>query len=72
MKIDGAFIRYLDQNDEDRLFVKAIVDVAHGLGKSTVAEFVENETIMGMLSDIGVDFAQGYYIGKPKKDLPPA
>lgn len=42
-----------------------MVEVARGLGKQTVAEFVENKATMQLLSEYGVDFGQGYYIGKP-------
>ncbi|MFK5986764.1 MAG: EAL domain-containing protein [Pseudomonadota bacterium] len=66
VKIDGSFIKGLDHSKEDQLFVRALADVSHGLGKKTVAEFVENKEILDMLVSIGVDYAQGYYIGKPK------
>lgn len=69
VKIDGSFIRDMSSNDEDRLFVKAINDVAQGLGKKTVAEFVENAESLEMLKELGVDYAQGYYIGKPQPEL---
>ena len=66
IKIDGVFIKDLDKNADDRLFVKALVDVAKGLGKKTIAEFVENEDILKLLRTFGVDYAQGYHIGKPE------
>ncbi len=65
IKIDGSFIKRLHKDENDRLFVKAIVDVAKGMGIKTVAEFVENEEIIELLRNIGVDYAQGYAIGKP-------
>ncbi len=65
VKIDGAFIRNLDTNPDDRIFVKALTDVARGLGKQTIAEFVENEATLALLKQLGVDYAQGYHIGKP-------
>ncbi|MBI4745410.1 MAG: EAL domain-containing protein [Deltaproteobacteria bacterium] len=65
IKIDGSFIKRLHEDNYDRLFVKAIVDVAKGMGIKTVAEFVENEEIIKVLKKIGVDYAQGYAIGKP-------
>ncbi|MFZ3072415.1 MAG: EAL domain-containing protein, partial [Thermodesulfobacteriota bacterium] len=65
IKIDGSFVRKLDENKSDQLFVRAITDVARGMGIKTVAEFVENEDTMKLLKIIGVDYAQGYYIGKP-------
>jgi EAL domain-containing protein (putative c-di-GMP-specific phosphodiesterase class I) len=66
LKIDGSFIKNLSENSVDRHLVKAIVEVAHGLGKYTIAEFVEDEYTLQMLRQLGVDYAQGYYIGKPK------
>jgi diguanylate cyclase (GGDEF)-like protein/PAS domain S-box-containing protein len=68
IKIDGSFIRNLDQDMDDRTLVKAMSDVATGFGKKTIAEFVENADILQLLRELRVDFAQGYHIGKP---LPP-
>ncbi len=65
IKIDGIFIKDLDKNADDQLFVKALVDVATGLGKKTIAEYVENKEILTILDKFGVDYAQGYYIGRP-------
>jgi EAL domain-containing protein (putative c-di-GMP-specific phosphodiesterase class I) len=67
VKIDGAFIRELVKNPEDRIFVKAITDMAHGMNKRVTAEFVENVEILEILRELGVDDAQGYYFGKPIK-----
>jgi diguanylate cyclase (GGDEF)-like protein/PAS domain S-box-containing protein len=69
IKIDGIFIKDLDKNEDDQLFVKALVDVAKGLGKKTVAEFVETKEILVLLKKYGVDYAQGYYIGRPENKL---
>ncbi|HEX6782295.1 MAG TPA: EAL domain-containing protein [Solirubrobacterales bacterium] len=65
IKIDGAFIRDLPRNDADQLTVKAIVQIARGLGKRTIAEFVEDEETRTMLQEYGVDMAQGYHLGRP-------
>lgn len=65
IKIDGTFIRDLPRNDADQLVVKAIVQIARGLGKRTIAEFVEDEDTKTMLRDYGVDMAQGYHLGRP-------
>jgi diguanylate cyclase (GGDEF)-like protein len=65
IKIDGAFIRDLPRNDADQLTVKAIVQIARGLGKRTIAEFVEDEETRTMLQGYGVDMAQGYHLGRP-------
>ncbi|MDO8142112.1 MAG: EAL domain-containing protein [Candidatus Brocadiales bacterium] len=66
LKIDGSFIQNLPRNHVDQHLVKAIVEVAHGLGKKTIAEFVGNEETVRLLHEFGVDYAQGYYIGKPR------
>jgi diguanylate cyclase (GGDEF)-like protein len=65
IKIDGAFIREMSRNDADQLVVQAIVQIARGLGKQTIAEFVEDEDTRTMLRDYGVDMAQGYHLGRP-------
>jgi len=69
IKIDGSFIRHIDYSREDQIFVKAMVQVAHELGLSTVAEFVESPAILEILADIGVDYVQGHHIGKPSSTL---
>ena len=65
LKIDGDFIRQLPASRPDQLTVKAIVEIAHGLGKRTVAEFVGDEQTLKLLARYGVDYAQGYHVGKP-------
>lgn len=65
VKVDGAFIRNLSRSREDRIFVKAITDIAHGMGKRVIAEFVEDGEILRVLAELGVDFAQGYHFGRP-------
>jgi diguanylate cyclase (GGDEF)-like protein len=65
IKIDGSFVRNLASNDADQLTVQAIVGIAQGLGKQTIAEFVEDEDTAQMLRGYGVDMAQGYHLGPP-------
>jgi diguanylate cyclase (GGDEF)-like protein/PAS domain S-box-containing protein len=65
IKIEGSFIRRLHNNANDQLFVKAITDVARGMEIKTIAEFVESEEPMKLLKEYGVDYAQGYHIGRP-------
>lgn len=65
LKIDGSLIHNITNNPVDQHLVRAMVEVARGLGKQTVAEFVENKATIQLLSEYGVDFGQGYYIGKP-------
>ena len=66
LKIDGSFIQNLSNNQVDQHLVKAIVEVARGLGKKTIAEFVGDKEAVRLLHEFGVDYAQGYYIGKPR------
>ncbi|MGR9085804.1 MAG: putative bifunctional diguanylate cyclase/phosphodiesterase, partial [Gammaproteobacteria bacterium] len=68
LKIDGSFIKNISNSHEDQLFVNAIKSVGQGMGIKTIAEFVENKAILEVLTKMGVDFAQGYYIGKPMPD----
>ena len=65
LKIDGEFIRDLPNNHENQVFVKAMVNIAQGLEKLLVAEFVENAETLQLLKNMGVQFAQGYYLGRP-------
>lgn len=65
IKIDGSYIRNLNSNPTHRALVQAISTVAKTLGKKTVAEFVEDAEVMNTLKGMGVDYGQGYYIGKP-------
>ncbi len=65
IKIDGAFIRDMPNSDADQLTVQAIVQIARGLGKTTIAEYVQDDITAQMLREYGVDLAQGYHLGKP-------
>lgn len=66
VKIDGSFVVELINSSIDRALVKSIREVAFALGKKTVAEFVENKETLDLLREIQVEYAQGYYLGKPK------
>jgi EAL domain-containing protein (putative c-di-GMP-specific phosphodiesterase class I) len=65
VKIDGRYIRFLATSAVDQAMVKAMNDVAHAMGLETVAEFVESAESLELLNDYGIDFAQGYHIGRP-------
>ncbi|WP_169065518.1 MULTISPECIES: bifunctional diguanylate cyclase/phosphodiesterase [Candidatus Accumulibacter] len=69
VKIDGSFVRTLVDSPDDQVFVRALAEVARGFGKKTVAEFVEDERALNMLRTFGVDYAQGYFIGKPGPEI---
>ena len=66
VKIDGAFIRDLTDNSDNRFFVKTLLDFTKGFGLQSVAEFVEKGETAKMLMELGVDYMQGYYFGKPE------
>lgn len=65
LKIDGYFIKDIVSDSIDRAMVKSMCDIAVAMGKKTIGEFVENDQILKILKEIGVDYAQGYGIGKP-------
>jgi diguanylate cyclase (GGDEF)-like protein len=65
IKIDGEFVRHLVNDDTDRLVVSAVVDLARGLGKRTIAEFVGDEATVCALRELGVDYLQGFHLGRP-------
>jgi diguanylate cyclase (GGDEF)-like protein len=66
VKIDGSFVRELARSGQDDLVVRSINELAHVMGRQTIAEFVENEDILRRLAEIGVDYAQGYGIERPR------
>ena len=66
LKIDGAFVVDIDHDPVALTMVSAINEIGHAMGMETIAEFVENDQILARLREIGVDYAQGYGIGKPR------
>ena len=69
IKIEGEFIRNMLIDDKDMAFVKSIVTLAHSLGIQTVAEFVEDQDVMDAIRELGIDYGQGYFIGRPSPQL---
>ena len=65
LKIDGEFVANSLRNATDRLIIGAVVDIARGMGKKTIAEFVTDEPTEKLLERLGVDHTQGFYIGAP-------
>ena len=70
IKLDGMFIRNLPHDHENQVFVRGMVEVARGLGKTTVAECVEDEATLKLLAKLGVDKAQGYFLDRPQANHP--
>ena len=67
IKIDGIFIRDLSNDPDNQVFVQAMVSVALGLGKSVVAEYVEDGETLALLRRFGVDLVQGYHLDHREK-----
>lgn len=65
VKIDGVFVREIDSNPGDYAVVRSINEIGHYMGKRTIAEYVETDAVMDCLREIGVDYAQGFGMGKP-------
>lgn len=65
VKIDGAFIKDLADNIDNRFFVKTLLDFTNAFGLKAVAEYVESGDTAKMLMELGVDYLQGYYFGRP-------
>jgi EAL domain-containing protein (putative c-di-GMP-specific phosphodiesterase class I) len=65
IKIDMEFVRELTRRGPDYHLVESLVRLAHRLGQTTVAEGVEDEETMVLLGELGVDYAQGYHLGRP-------
>ena len=66
LKIDGSFVKNVNTNKLDNAIVTTVNEIGHLMGIKTVAEFVETDAILKKLREIEVDFAQGYWIAKPK------
>lgn len=66
LKIDGVFVKNIVKDNLDRTLVESISDIGRAMGKEIIAEFVENDEIISLLKKIGIDYAQGYGVEKPK------
>ncbi len=69
IKLDGSLIKNIDIKGDSEAIVKTIVSFAKNLGIKTIAEFVSNKTIYDKIKSMGIDYAQGYYVGKPTEDI---
>lgn len=68
LKIEGDFIANMLNSERDRIFVQSITGLARALNIQVVAEFVESQEILNLLHELGIDFAQGYHIGRPDRE----
>jgi diguanylate cyclase (GGDEF)-like protein/PAS domain S-box-containing protein len=66
LKIDGEYVRHCATNETDRILISAVVQIARGMGKYTIAEFVGDEETVEVLTGLGVDYGQGYFLGRPE------
>ena len=66
LKIDMEFVRDINTDPSDKEIVRSIVGIAHTLGKEAIAEGVESPDVLQTLRELGVDYAQGFYIGRPE------
>ena len=71
LKIDGGFIAGLPRSPHDQLVVKALADVARGMRRRTIAEFVTDAPTLALLRRFGVDYAQGFALGRPRPEMFP-
>lgn len=69
LKIDGSLIKNIHQDDRSLSSLKAVLEYAKSIGAKTVAEFVSEKEIYDILKDLKVDFAQGYFVGKPVREI---
>lgn len=65
IKIDGSLIKNIDKNDDMKILTKTIINFANKLDIKTIAEYVHSKEVLDTITNLGVDFAQGFYIGKP-------
>jgi len=69
IKIDGSLVKHVDQNPNDAALIRSIVEYARSIGAKTVAEYVHSASVFETVRALGVDYAQGYYIGEPSRDI---
>jgi EAL domain-containing protein (putative c-di-GMP-specific phosphodiesterase class I) len=67
IKIDKKFVSRIASDEKDKHIVKATLDLAHAFGMTVVAEGVDNYEALRVLSELGCEFAQGFYIGRPMR-----
>jgi diguanylate cyclase (GGDEF)-like protein/PAS domain S-box-containing protein len=72
LKIDGSFVKGMLEDPIDAAMVASIHQIGHVMGMQTIAEFVENDAMLAKLKELGVDYAQGYGIDKPRPLMAPA
>lgn len=69
LKIEGDFIANMINSERDQIFVQSITELSRALNIQVIAEFVESAEVLDMLHDFGIDYAQGYHIGRPDREI---
>lgn len=69
LKIDASMIKNIDKDRKSQMVTKTIIEFAQKIGVKTVAEFVSSKAIYDKTKEMGIDYAQGYYIGEPKENI---
>lgn len=69
VKIEGSFVRHAASDEKDCIMVRHIHNMANEFGLKTIGEFVEDEAALEVLKEIGVDFCQGYHLGRPQRAM---
>ena len=71
LKIDGSYVRGLSQSEEDRCLVRGICEMCRGLDVEVLAECVEDEAALEVVKSLGLDYAQGFHLGRPAPVVTP-
>ncbi len=69
LKIDGDFVTDMSKDPVDQIMVQSMIQIANTLNKQTIAEYVQDAQTLEMLKRFGADYVQGYYLGKPSRDI---
>jgi EAL domain-containing protein (putative c-di-GMP-specific phosphodiesterase class I) len=67
IKIDGVFVQDILNNPVDQKMIRMIAEIGADAGMQTIAEYVQNAESLALLGELGVDLAQGYFVGRPAK-----
>jgi EAL domain-containing protein (putative c-di-GMP-specific phosphodiesterase class I) len=65
LKLDGSFVRHLEEHSDHQFFLQAVAEIAHGLDMRVIAESVETEAVWQLLPGLGIDGGRGYWLGEP-------
>ncbi|NOQ78811.1 MAG: EAL domain-containing protein, partial [Gammaproteobacteria bacterium] len=69
LKIDGSIIQNIVKDKNSEIVAKTLVEFAEQLGIETIAEFVDSQEILDKVTELGIDYSQGYFLGEPKSKL---